>query len=283
MAAETRTFQGVTYTNGSCPKSILAPLDGDNWGTEPAYLRKDAAASYNRARAEVLAKTGIVLRVRGWNRTLAEQEQFFHERYERGRASADQRYHVHAGVGAWYGLKPGHAAAAIPGDSNHGWAIAIDVDDFGSVGNFNHPRRVAAIAILKRHGWTDDEGRGRIQEPWHLVYDPARDQHRNDKPVQEDELSAEAESNIKKILEILTAPITDTINGVEKRVSLATAEDRSLSLARRNETLIRRVLAAVLTGQPITIDAAGARLIAEAIPDELAQDVADVLAARLAK
>lgn len=176
----TKTFQGVTYTNGNAPTSILAPLDGDNWGAEPAYLRKDAAAAYNRARAEVLAKTGIVLSVRGWNRTLAEQEQFFHERYVKGLASADQRYHVHAGVGAWYGLRAGHAAAAIPGDSNHGWAIAIDVDDFGTVGNFNHPRRVAAIAILKRHGWTDDEGRSRIQEPWHLVYDPARDQHRGE-------------------------------------------------------------------------------------------------------
>lgn len=186
--ASTRTFQGVTYTNGNCPASLLAPLLGNNWGDETAYLRKDAAASYNRARAEVLAKTGVVLAVRGWNRTLAEQEQFFHERYVPGLASADQRWHVHDGVGRWYGLKKGSAAAAIPGDSNHGWAIALDIVDFGGVGQWNHPNYLAAWPILAEHGWTETEGRGSIQEPWHKVYEPALDQHKNDPTPTEDDM-----------------------------------------------------------------------------------------------
>jgi hypothetical protein len=181
----TRTFQGVTYTNGNLPKRLLAPLDGNNLDVagDRAALRLDAAASWNRARAEVLAKTGIELTVRGWNRTRAEQERFYLQRHARWTPG----YKVCC---YWDGVPyrfTGTAHASPPGTSNHGWGLAVDVVDFGTVGQWNHPRRVAAIAILKRHGWTDDEGRGRIQEPWHLVYDPARDQHRND-PTPEDDM-----------------------------------------------------------------------------------------------
>jgi hypothetical protein len=180
--AETMTFRGVTYTNGNLPKHLLGLLDGNNLAlpSDPARLRLDAAESWNRARAEVERKTGVVLTVRGWNRSLAEQEKFFFERYKAGKASPFGDYRWYKGVR--YGRTNG-AAAAIPGNSNHGWGLAVDVVDFGGVGNFNHPRRVAAIGILKKHGWTDDEGRGKIQEPWHLVYNPARDTMKGTKPA----------------------------------------------------------------------------------------------------
>lgn len=182
--ASTRTFQGVTYTNGNCPASLLAPLLGDNWGDETAYLRKDAAASWNRARAEAIASEGITLTVRGWNRTEATQVDFYLERHRRARAGDRVCCYWQDVPYAFTGT----AHAAPPGTSNHGWAIAVDVVDFGGVGNFSHPRRVATIAILKRHGWTETEGRGSIQEPWHLVYDPALDQHKNDPtPTTEDD------------------------------------------------------------------------------------------------
>jgi hypothetical protein len=170
-------YRGVQYANGELPKQFQAPLDGNNLAlpNDPAVLRADAAESWNRARAEVLAKTGIVLTVRGWNRSLADQEKFFFQRYKAGKASPFGDYRVYKGVR--YGRTNG-AAAAIPGTSNHGWGLAVDVVDFGGVGQWNHPRRVAAIGILKKHGWTDDEGRGKIQEPWHLVYNPAKDQRK---------------------------------------------------------------------------------------------------------
>lgn len=230
----TRTFQGVTYTNGACPQSILAPLDGDNWGNQTAYLRKDAAASYNRARAEVLAKTGVVLAVRGWNRTLAEQEQFFHERYVPGLEAGDQRYHVHDGVGRWYGLKKGSAAAAIPGDSNHGWALAIDIVDFGTVGQWDNPRYLAAWPILAEHGWTETEGRGSIQEPWHKVYDPSLDQHRND-PTEDDMSTA------KEIAQEVWAHEFQPITHDGVRISGGTAGQRLAEIRKdtdRTERLI---------------------------------------------
>lgn len=157
----------ITYANGSVPAGLLAPLDGQ----PEARPRADAAASWNRARADVERRTGITLRVRGWNRTLAEQERFFHERYEPRRTGGiDVRWYK----GVRYARVRG-AAAAIPGTSNHGYGIAIDVEDYGTVGDFDHPRRLATFPILAAHGWTDTEGRGAIREPWHLVYDPARD------------------------------------------------------------------------------------------------------------
>ncbi|OCI31038.1 M15 family metallopeptidase [Oerskovia enterophila] len=164
----------TAYVNGSVPPELLAALDGQ----PEAQLRADAAAAWNRARADALRRTGTVLRVRGWNRTLAEQERFFFERYEPRKAGGtDVRWYK----GVRY-VRGRGAAAAIPGTSNHGWGLAVDVDDYGNVGQFDYPRRAATFPVLAEHGWTDTEGRGAIREPWHLVYDPARDQHRNTPP-----------------------------------------------------------------------------------------------------
>lgn len=166
------TFAGKTYTNGNVPNSLLAPLDGENYGE--AELRRDAAAAWNRARAEVKAKTGIVLTVRGWNRSIAEQERFFFERYKPGVYSPFGDYRTYKGV--TYGRVSG-APAAIPGTSNHGWGLAVDIDDFGAYGTSGNARSRLATPILEKHGWTDDEGSS-IGEPWHRVYKPERDQRR---------------------------------------------------------------------------------------------------------
>lgn len=173
------TYKGHTYTNGNVPKALLAPLDGENYGD--AVLRLDAADSWNRARAEVKAKTGIVLTVRGWNRSLAEQERFFFERYSR-QASGGGRF----GDVRWYKgvryVRTSGAPAAIPGTSNHGWGLAVDIDDFGAYRTAGNARSRLANPILEKHGWTDDEGSS-IGEPWHRVYKPERDTQKNAKPT----------------------------------------------------------------------------------------------------
>lgn len=155
----------VSYANGFVPASALAVLDGQpGW-----FLRADAAAAWNAARAEVKRRTGIVLTVRGSNRTYAEQVTFYLQRHRL--AQAGER------VCCYWQARPykftGTAHAAPPGTSNHGWGLAVDVVDFGNVGNFSHPRRVAAFPILAQYGWTDTEGRGAIREPWHLVWNPS--------------------------------------------------------------------------------------------------------------
>jgi hypothetical protein len=179
----TVTYRGTTYANGQIPKAFLKPLDGENYDSpnDRAVLREDAARSWNAARAEVRRKTDVVLAVRGWNRTYQEQVTFYLQRHKKWTPS----YRVCC---YWNGVPyrfTGTAHAAPPGTSNHGWGIAVDVVDFGTVRQWDHPRRVASIAILKKHGWTDNEGRGSIQEPWHLVYDPARDTQKNVAPAVE--------------------------------------------------------------------------------------------------
>src|SRR5690606_25435679 len=194
------------------------------------------AASWNRARAEVESKTGVVLTVRGWNRTRKEQERFYLERHRKARSG--ERICCY-----WDGVPyvfTGTAHASPPGASNHGWGLAVDVVDFGTVGNFHHPRRRAAIAILKRHGWTDDEGRGSIQEPWHLVYNPARDQHRNQKtPTQEDQMSATAERQIDELHAKLLRKFADG----EHTVDVVEGQRRNLIVSRRIESDTTQLLA----------------------------------------
>jgi hypothetical protein len=168
----TMTFAGLSYSNGSVPSALLAPLEGQSG----AYLRRDAAAAWNRARDEVREKTGIVLTVRGWNRSLSEQIRFFTERYE-------PRDWPYTGpfndVRHWNGrryVRMRGGSVAIPGTSNHGWGLAVDVVDFGGIGEWNYPRRRAAWPILAKHGWTDTEGRQSwVDEPWHIVYSPGAD------------------------------------------------------------------------------------------------------------
>lgn len=171
----TKTYAGVAYSNGKTPTSLLGEvLPSGIHGTsrtKRAYLRKDAAASWNRAVKEVKAKTGLTLSVRGWNRSYAEQVLFFRQRYTAGAYSRYGDYRRWNGV--QYGRVRG-AAAAAPGYSNHGWGLAVDVNDFGGVGQFNNARRNKAYPILAKHGWTETEGR-RVSEPWHLVYDPSKD------------------------------------------------------------------------------------------------------------
>lgn len=179
--ATTTSYKGTTYANGQIPKAFLKPLDGENFDSpnDPAVLREDAAASWNRARAEVQRKTGVVLTVRGWNRTYAEQVTFYTQRHRK--ASAGDRVCCY-----WNGVPyvfTGTAHAAPPGTSNHGWGIAVDIVDFGRVGQWDNPRYLAAWPILAKHGWTESEGRGTIQEPWHKVYDPSRDTQKNARPA----------------------------------------------------------------------------------------------------
>lgn len=157
----------ANYKNGEVPASALAPLDGQ----PEAFLRTDAAASWNRARKEIKAATGRDIRARGWNRSLAEQVRFFNLAYmPQASGGKDPRWWN----GKRYVRRPNKAAAAIPGTSNHGWGIAVDVEDFGTENQWNSPWRAKAFPILAKHGWTDHSGRS-IGEPWHIEYDPSKD------------------------------------------------------------------------------------------------------------
>jgi hypothetical protein len=96
----------MAYANGRLPKSALAPITKAANG-EQAYLRKDAARAFMAMNAESERRFGVTLRVtsaRVAYRPFADQE-FFWDLYQ---------HH-------------GGALAAVPGTSNHGLGLAIDL------------------------------------------------------------------------------------------------------------------------------------------------------------
>lgn len=230
------TFAGLTYTNGNVPASLLRPLDGENFGN--AVLRRDAAESWNRARTDVEARTGIVLTVRGWNRSLAEQERFFFERYERQATGTGLFGDVRWYQGVRY-VRTSGAPAAIPGTSNHGWGTTVDVVDFGAYGTDGNDRRDKAMPILRKHGWTDDEGQS-ISEPWHIEYVPTRDTHPT---VQEDDMTFTAAhaDQLDDLHRLLLRKFTDG----DQPIDIVDGVGRVLTVARRTEADVSELHAGV--------------------------------------
>jgi cell wall-associated NlpC family hydrolase len=133
----TRAWGG--YPNGLIPPSALCPL-----GVAGHMLRCDAAAAW-RAMAAAFATTfGTPLCITDSYRTYASQVRL-------------------------YGQKP--ALAAVPGTSNHGWGLAVDL--CGGVDHFGTPQYQWMVDNAGRFGWLHpnwaDPGNGR-EEPWHWEF-----------------------------------------------------------------------------------------------------------------
>lgn len=151
----------MTYANGQIPYSVMEKAQAG------LYLTPLAAESWQNIVAGVQSRFGWTPQLTDAYRDLYGyygQEQTFLRRYQRGYVQyfpgkVDRR--VWNGV-AYY-RKPGNAAAAVPGTSNHGWATAVDVTGLGAFGSsrFN---QFAAVAIA--NGWSNAEGRS-VNEPWH--------------------------------------------------------------------------------------------------------------------
>jgi D-alanyl-D-alanine carboxypeptidase len=128
------------YSNGQLPSSVLCTL----WnGTDK--LRADAAVS--------VAKLNVAYRQR-FGHDLCISDSY---------RSLDEQYTVKA-------LKPG--LAALPGTSEHGWGLALDVCDGISSGlNANY---YWMRANAPRYGWDNPDwaraGGGGPYEPWHWEY-----------------------------------------------------------------------------------------------------------------
>jgi hypothetical protein len=126
------------YSNGRIPTSALAhPTSAPN-----ALFRPDAAAAFDQLNAAFAAAFGKPLGVT--------------DSYRSYGAQVDVK-----------GRKPG--LAAVPGTSNHGWALAADVVD----GGFNDPRYAWIQANGARFGWVSPtwaKANGSKPEFWHLDY-----------------------------------------------------------------------------------------------------------------
>ncbi|MGY1885524.1 D-alanyl-D-alanine carboxypeptidase family protein [Blastococcus sp. SYSU DS0753] len=127
------------YPNGLIPPSAMCPL-----GVGGHALRCDAAAAYRAMSAAYATAFGSPLCITDSYRTYASQVRL-------------------------YGEKP--ALAAVPGTSNHGWGLAVDL--CGGVETFGTPQYAWMAANAGRFGFLHptwaDPGNGR-EEPWHWEF-----------------------------------------------------------------------------------------------------------------
>ncbi|RBY85520.1 D-alanyl-D-alanine carboxypeptidase family protein [Blastococcus sp. TF02A-30] len=127
------------YPNGLIPPSAMCGL-----GVGGHQLRCDAAAAYRALSAAYAGAFG-------------------------GPLCITDSYRTYAGQVTLYGQKP--ALAAVPGTSNHGWGLAVDL--CGGVERFGTPQYAWMVANAGRFGFLHpawaDPGNGR-EEPWHWEY-----------------------------------------------------------------------------------------------------------------
>lgn len=162
----------MAYQNGRIPTSALRR------SVVGVTLRADAAESADRLAADFQAATGTRLVATDGYRALSghqwAQEEIFLARYE-PRASGRGPF---GDVRWWRGVRYVRvrgAAAAIPGTSNHGLGLALDLASGVNAG-FDTAAYKALAKIAPAHGWSNAEGRA-VREPWHWVYDPTTDTH----------------------------------------------------------------------------------------------------------
>ncbi len=127
------------YPNGLIPPSAMCEL-----GVGGHSLRCDAAAAYRAMSGAYAAAFG-------------------------GPLCITDSYRTYAGQVKLYGEKP--ALAAVPGTSNHGWGLAVDL--CGGIQTFGTPQYAWMVANAGRFGFLHptwaDPGNGR-EEPWHWEY-----------------------------------------------------------------------------------------------------------------
>lgn len=150
----------VTYANGKIPTSAMSAL------SVGGALLPAAAGNFELWRA-LAADAGWPLTITSAAdafRTYAVQERIFRDRYTTTRLPG-RPTKVWNGT-TWY-LLPGQATAAVPGTSNHGKGLAVDVKNAGA---FTGPFYKWMAATGPALGWTNTEGRS-INEPWHWAND----------------------------------------------------------------------------------------------------------------
>ena len=130
------------FANGALPTSALCPL----WGAPGEMLQAAAAASFNKMSQAFNAAFGEPLCVNASYRT-----------YER-------QVELYATMPAGY--------AAVPGTSNHGWALATDL--CGGIQVDNSPEHLWLLDHAAEYNWFHPAwamaGGGGPFEPWHWEY-----------------------------------------------------------------------------------------------------------------
>lgn len=139
------------FENGKIPQSALAPIPWAQLG--PAYLRTDAVEALAALNVEFKAQFGYDLAINDAYRDYAGQV------YQRNR---------------WCSMGKCQNAA-VPGTSNHGWALAVDIGNKShTVLSFSSPEYLWLKANAGKYGWVHPKymepgGTGPF-EAWHWEF-----------------------------------------------------------------------------------------------------------------
>jgi hypothetical protein len=155
-------------SNGQLDPAILTTIDGQADGPD-VRLVKPAARAWT-AMCAAAKKAGHVLKASGpfdSYRPYEVQEKIFRARYTTTYL-AGRPYRMWNGQ-RWY-QRPGTAAAAVPGTSNHGWALAVDigVELDGDAGTESIDP--ATVDWLVDHAHEFGFSAELQSEPWHWRY-----------------------------------------------------------------------------------------------------------------
>lgn len=148
------------YPNGQIPLALmtqLSPILGVG-----GYAQPDAANAFLRMAKDFEAAVGLPLKFSEFYRPITVQEELFTDRYV--------RTSVNTGIywqGSYWAKKPGVAAAAVPGTSNHGYAIAVDFA--WPLTSWTTEGQAWFRANEARYGFSSAQGVA-DGEPWHKVY-----------------------------------------------------------------------------------------------------------------
>ncbi|MFD6163697.1 D-alanyl-D-alanine carboxypeptidase family protein [Oerskovia sp. NPDC060287] len=156
----------TTFQNGEIPDAALTRLSTGH------LLRADAAAGFEALATAFKAKFGKALVVTDAYRPKAGafgQIAIFEDRYP---------HPTYQGVndrrGPWKGKywwrRTGTAAAAVPGTSNHGWGLALDLGS--NVNKLGTAEQLWLVANGPRFGWVWPTWARKIPtlEPWHYEF-----------------------------------------------------------------------------------------------------------------
>lgn len=154
----------MTIINGKIPTVNLTAL------SVGGFLQANAAYWFEQWRIAA-SKAGhdlTITSIADAYRVYAVQERIFRQRYtplptQFAPGKTDRRLWV----GVYWYRKPGYAAAAVPGTSNHGKGVAVDIKN---VGGFTSEFYKWLKATGADYGFSNTEGAS-VNEAWHWVHD----------------------------------------------------------------------------------------------------------------
>lgn len=235
----------MTIINGKIPLYDLTAL------SVGGFLQANAAYWFEQWRiAAVKAGHNLTITsVADAYRNYAIQERIFRERYTPQKTGGGYYNDVRWWNNTRYVRKQGHAAAAIPGTSNHGKGLAVDLK---SVGAEKGAYYQWLAATGPSYGFTNTEGKS-VNELWHWVHNgkaipntstPAHTP--THKPVQEeDDMSAAELALIRGDLNTIHEAIQAT------RADVSTVGDET----RATRADVSTVHSAVLATAPAVVEA----------------------------